>query len=248
MEKRFVIQTEDFAQKRVEALSVAVESLKKEYPEVISATLFRSLSRGDTKEDSDIDAVLYVDVDYISEKERLEGKSGDDVIDLVVKKKELPNVPGLQFQSLDIYLRPDLYDKYNKLIQDRVLSLDPSLGPDHVEHIRSLPMSESGINKLVDYLVKMRGVSVEQGKEALVVNTPTTLLGSMFHLDIGGGIKKYRKILLNKLNDVGPAGELIWFDIIRYVERWEQKVEEYSDLPTQIHYPRKLKDAVKVYG
>jgi hypothetical protein len=272
MEKRFTIQSEAFAQNRVEALREAIKELQLEYPEIISATFFGSLSKGKSTPESDIDAVLYIDADIVAEKERAEGKSGEDVIDVVTDATPLSNGLKTQLLSLNVYLRPDLYKKYNKLTQDKILELDPGLTHEQVEHIRSLPMSEKSLVKLLDNLIDSKNLSLnfdrkileihkgdmnkeELLKTAVVVGgepdklilTPTLLLGSMFHMDVGGGIRKYRKILLDKLSEAGPAGEEIWRDIIKYTERWEQKVE-YTDLPTTVRYPRRLAEAVEVYG
>ncbi len=272
MEKRFSIQQESFAQNRVEALRQAVEELKQEYPEIISTTLYGSLSKGKSTVESDIDAALFIDADVVAEKEREEGKTGDDVISIATVEKPIEGFKTKRI-SQNIYLCSDLYKKYNKLVQDKVLELDPSLIQEQVEHIRSLPMSEKGIITLVDMLVKSLNDKKEFSKKVLeahkgelnkdelmktatslgsepetYLTTPTLLFGTMFYLGIGNEIKKYRKILIDKLLESGEAGESIWADIITYVERREQKLEDYTKVPTEVNYPRTLAEAKMVYA
>lgn len=272
MEKRFSLQRQEvFAENRINALSESVKELQQEYPEIISLTFFGSLSKGQSKIESDIDGALYIDADLVSEREKSEGKKDDDVIDIRQEKETL--VQGLKTQkiSLKIFLRSDLYEKYNKLIQDKVLQKDHTLSSEQVEHLRALPMSEKVLIDLMDKIVKsmrllkdfnqkvldahsgeknmeefLKTAKAIGGEPDTILETPTLLLGTMFHLDVGGGIRKYRKLLINKLLESGEEGEKIWKDIIGYVEKWEQKTT-YKELPTSIHYPRTLSEAKEIY-
>ncbi|MFA5987427.1 MAG: nucleotidyltransferase domain-containing protein [Candidatus Paceibacterota bacterium] len=273
MEKRFQLQNEGFAKDRVEALHQSVYELKREHPEIISLTLFGSLVRGKSRTESDIDGVMYVDTDYILEHEDAESRKLGDVVDINVERGQISSELSTQRLGINLFLRPDLYDKYNQLIQERVLQKDKSLGPEQVSHLRSLPMSEKNLNYLLRWLINSRKANTDFMKKILevytgdlndkeemfraakniggepreFVSTPVLFLGAMFHLDVGGGIRKYRKLLIDKLLEAGEVGEMIWQDIARYLEHWEQKIPS-SDLPTSFYYPRTLKEAKQIYG
>jgi len=66
----------------------------------------------------------------------------------------------------------------------------------------------------------------------------------MFHLDVGGGIRKYRKMYIDKLVQLGPVGEKIWTDTIRSTESMENNLANN----TSKRYPRTLAEAVEMYG
>ena len=66
----------------------------------------------------------------------------------------------------------------------------------------------------------------------------------MFHLDVGGGIRKYRKAFIDELAKLGPEGERLWEETIRSTEMMENNLS----LDESRHYPRTLSEAVEVYA
>ncbi len=259
--KRFNFQEDPFVKERFNAVKDSVEELRQEYPEILSVNLFGSLVKGKTKEESDIDGIIYVDTDKIkSEKEIFTIREVDEK-----ENKEFKTI------SIEMFLVEEFYIQYNKIVQDRILEKIPSLKQEQVNHIRSLPMSEDSLNQILDKLINSKKVAIDYEKKILslhpeirtreefikfsndvekperLISTPRLLLGSMFLLEVGGGIRKYRKQLIERLLSSGDAGEYIWKDIISYVERWEQKVK-YQDLPIEVHYPRSLEEAKSVFG
>lgn len=73
--------------------------------------------------------------------------------------------------------------------------------------------------------------------------TATTNLSAMFHLDLGGGIIKYRQYLIEKLAQMGKIGQQVWTTIIENAEMMEQ----HLSTNTEIHYPRTLAEAYQAY-
>lgn len=69
-------------------------------------------------------------------------------------------------------------------------------------------------------------------------------LFGMFHLDVGGGIRKYRDCFLSKLQGMGPRGERIWHEVAKNLEAFEQALQ----LDIGKRYPRTLEEAIDVYG
>jgi hypothetical protein len=82
------------------------------------------------------------------------------------------------------------------------------------------------------------------------VNPNVSLLfNAMFFLQIGNGIRKYRKILLDKLSTMGPLGEKVWEGIITAQKEFERgggKNDENEE--GKKRYPETLKEAIVVYG
>lgn len=59
-EKRFVLSREEFSEKRFDGFRKVFESLKQAYPEIISAHVFGSMTKGYATPQSDIDIFLFV--------------------------------------------------------------------------------------------------------------------------------------------------------------------------------------------
>ncbi len=66
----------------------------------------------------------------------------------------------------------------------------------------------------------------------------------MFYLDVGGGIRKYRKLFIEKLSKLGIDGEKIWADTIMGTEMMENNLS----LDETKRYPRTLAEAIKLYA
>lgn len=262
--KRFVIQQEQFAQDRITAIRESLGELKKEYPEIISLTLFGSLTKGKSREESDIDATVFIDVDMLAKQ-----NSGEKAYEFITKE-EIHKDVEITMVTINTYLTNNFYQKYNQLFQEKMKEKIPSLKEDHVEHIRSLPMSKSELNELLDMVIDSKKrekeyedrvfaknpkiTSFGEFKEAMagvekpekLIVTPTLPLGSMFFLEVGKGLYAYRKLLIERLIQEGEIGKRIWDDIMNYVERWEQSISS-SEVPTDVHYPRTLEKAREVY-
>ena len=73
-QKRFTLSQEEFAQERIAGIKSAVEELKIEHPEIVSLMLFGSLSKGQSREQSDIDGILFVDAEKVEEMEKIAGE------------------------------------------------------------------------------------------------------------------------------------------------------------------------------
>lgn len=268
--KRFHIQPEVFAHERIKAIREAVEELKIQHPEILSLNLFGSLVKGKTKQESDIDAFVYIDTDLIPQKQ------GETPVYVIAEHQEPLDVNELNIQRIDMgmHLRPDLYDLYGEMFPKKIKEKIPDLTERQLEHIVALPMAKESLNILLDRLIesrkaelafwkeiekinpniKTREAFIKMAKQHAEIKIPKGIveisdrnLANMFLLEVGGGIRKYRKILIDRLLHEGEVGEKIWNEMIMHVETWEQKVG-YKDLPTQVHYPRTLVEAKRAYA
>ncbi len=268
--KRFSLSREEFAMKRIMALKETVKEMKKRYPEIISFGLFGSMSRGQVKETSDIDGYLFVDAEQVQNAEnKLRGKNSQPVVEY--QREESDEEAGVKSIYLYPHFRDEINESYQGSLQDTLHRRIPDFSEEQIKHVRVLPLSNEVIDTLVDDLIRSHEdwgeynerlqTTYPQGaskKEILEskdnLNMPqayfdiSLLLRSIFHLDVGGGLKPYRARLIEKLEKAGPVGKHIWKRIIKNVERWEQKLGFKDKLPTKVRYPRTLTEAKHVYS
>lgn len=111
-------------------------------------------------------------------------------------------------------------DKLRRLIEEKA-----HLQAEQLFDVRAMPVSKYTIDSEIQ-------------------NGTTGNLAIMFHLDIGGGIRKYRDYLLKKLKEMGNEGEQIWSAMIRDIEKWELGRRPGA----KVDYPRTLDRALAIYG
>ncbi len=246
---RFVLSKEQFSRDRILAVKEQVKEMKDKYPEFLSMNLFGSMIKGTAHEKSDIDGVVFVDTDIIAKRI---GLNEDELI----KYNERGH----------LVLSQDIAKEYTLAMRNG-LKEKTGLSDEFVSDIRTSPISEAvidmDINKSLKYYrakdaydsdydnwVKSRpkrGCSIDDliNHEKSQPKRPEytkTDLGQMFNLDVGGGIKKYRSMLIEKLNNLGADGERIWSDLVETAELYE------NGLGSTQRYPRTLEDARKLYS
>jgi hypothetical protein len=261
-EKRFTLSRAEFAQERLNAVREYVYKLKKDHPEVLSFCMFGSMTKGRAREASDIDGELFIDPEKVSLK-----VYGPET-ECHFSKDLYGNITGeIAYEGL----RGDIAAEYIIPMRES-LKAELSLTDEQLKHIRILPISFEIINRHLENLKQSfdRQTRYEQqlaeweasnpeGKipdiDALIAYwkrkpklpgtpMPSSNLRAMFHLEIGGGIREYRKYLIEKLEGMGHVGEEMWRRIIESTEEMEQ----YMRTGTAQRYPRTLKDAKRVYG
>lgn len=148
------------------------------------------------------------------------------------------------------------------MIRDQ-LKKQIGLNDEQVQHVRIRPISESIIDNRLQELsswaeAKERHEQTiapfESGERSWAeaprdLQYPYTVhpsenLCGMFRLDVGGGIRRYRTLLLDKLASMGTRGERIWQEVVRGAETMEQGLH----WDTKLAYPRTLAEARKVYA
>ncbi len=250
-EKRFVLSPEEFSRERLQAVKDEIAEMQAKYPEVLSLCMFGSMVKGTAHEGSDIDAYLYIDSELAAQREG------------IPEEEILEHYPD----DNQTYLTKEVAKKYILEFREG-LKEKAGLEDEAVEHVRSRPISEKviydEIESLLDYYKRKEEFEANTEKwfdseppkgsdiEALVAyqkakpERPEHMspsLGSMFHLDAGGGIRKYRKVFVQKLSQMGAEGERIWTDTIMGTEMLENNLS----LDDTKRYPRLLKDAMKAY-
>lgn len=261
-DKRFVVSHEEFSKQRLEAVHEEVDEMKSKYPEVLSLCMFGSMVKGTAHEGSDIDGYLFIDSEIVAQKQ---GISEEDVIE----KSTIRNASSLKDQFAKQYTtefrrgiqeRTGLEEKDVKDIKSRPISekiidreiqvaLEYEIAKEKYESekkglqakdlawMRSRPPRGSSVDVLLEY---------EKNRPKYPKLPDHVMVGvdDMFHLDVGGGIRKYRKMFIDKLVALGPIGDKVWENTIIGTEMLENNL---SRAPSK-RYPRNLAEAVEVYG
>lgn len=262
--KRYSLSKESFAKDRIIGVRNALEKIFEEKPEIVGATLFGSLVKGDVREESDIDMHVFINADEVSNSHANEE-------DLIIEKKFDFNsrrgeeIKAGTFRWKD--LRRDIADEYAGYVRLKLKEEMPSLDDDQLNHIIPTVITEDILGEYLEDIlhsykeypegalskkVLIGSPTIKEG-EAAKADTensrvePNQMLYSMFFLAVGNGLKPYRKYIIDKLVMEGEAGESVWKDLIRSTEGWEQKISFYEGQSDK-KYPRTLEEATRVYG
>lgn len=259
--KRFELSREQFARDRVQAIRDTIDFVKKERPEIVSFALFGSLVKGNTRPESDIDMYVFIDADSVQEKHPDEQVVVDKKWNFNLDRGEGPRAVTFRWKDFTIPTREGYYEYVVGELTSRV-----PLTHEQVKHIHPVPVSEeiidemlddisdsyteypSGIESSIVYLARqLHEGDAAKEKTANSRIEPNQLLYSMFFLDAGGGLRKYRRHLIERLSSLGGVGEKIWKDLIRSTEAWEQKLGLLEKTSGK-RYPRSLVEARLLYG
>lgn len=256
--KRFVLSKEDFSNERLTAVKEEVEEIKEKYPEVLSLCMFGSMVKGTAHEGSDVDAYLYIDSAKAAERK---GVTEEEILetherlDEVYLTKEVAKLYILEFRN-GLKEKADLEDKDVEHIRSRPIS--EKIINDEIKALTDYYTEKEKIDTFYERLAEWEkkkpevGVSIDellayQKSRPEMPRSPSLVmpdLGPMFHLEVGGGIRKYRKMFLDKLVELGPVGEKIWAKTIESTEIMENNLSTDESK----RYPRTLADAVRVYS
>lgn len=242
-DKRFSLNKEDFARKRMAIIQKKVKEMKEGHPEVLSLCLFGSMVKGKARPESDIDGFLFVETeeaDDFAQPTNLKNSEEERLAKSIEKNYQDELRSGLtgllhltEEQTQDLHVMP-----INKQLVDK--GLTKILKAFESEKDYKKAHDEWKKNKPLDYVDEY----YKQEPERPHLPLPEQRLSAMFHLDVGGGIKKYRDYLLKRLDEMGEDGEKAWQEIIRYTEMMEQDLS----FGTGKKYPGTLKEALKIYG
>lgn len=236
-EKRFVLSTDPIIVERVKELKRTIKEMKGVHPEILSLCMFGSMTKGTANKESDIDGHLFIDLEALPAEER---SSVKNVIatKLDPKASDRISVTSLSKEKSQMYL-DELKTKMSANLElnernlegFRVRPISEGIIDEHLENLAHLISEEESYP---DNLKSWQSEEPKKGEgeswesfvgrgSAHLKNKPSQPmpamasinLYAMFHLDVGGGIKKYRKMLIEKLEKRGEAGEKLWNRIIQ---------------------------------
>ena len=210
----------------------AVRETKKEYPAVAGFTLFGSRTKGMERENSDVDVILFRDVDHMT---KLAAKKWTD-------------------------MNPELFFKVRlkKLLTD-------SLGLEEAEtiiqgtRVYSTGLMRSGIENGLTRIARLNNGELKNDIERIqarnewdnFIQAPTGVVSGLFYMEVGTGLKPWRKLVIDTLQQFGPTGEKLWQEIMQDVKHSHEDhrpMFNKSNRPVQHGvFPMSLREARKTY-
>jgi|TARA_B100001971_G_C18202464_1_gene545487 predicted nucleotidyltransferase len=255
-EKRFTLPKEEFAKERIKAVKESISELKEGNPLILSFCMYGSMVKGTTKPESDIDGFLFVDTGLSVEERQQHDEN-------LTEDKESKS-------KIETFFIEKINDQYTEKLHETLKS-QANLTEEQVAHAKIRPINEEIIDKHIDFIAdglqnereyKKQYDEWDKNLDSSTTDfnkldeylkarpeypepvSPSTTLAGMFHFEIGGGIRKYRDMLISKLESMEQDGEKIWQEIIKSTEMFEQNLSS----GTEKRYPRTLDEAKKVYG
>jgi|GEM_PF-3947604 len=228
--KRFEISEDQFSRERIRALTEVYKELKETFPS-IGFSLYGSLTKGKVlnehaKEVSDIDFAVYLDKDeLLGNREWLVKALENTAIPRAVVIRE-----NLDLATAEALLRFCIEYKLSQK-----LNLD-SMGQLMDTRVYALSKTEDEF----DELYQKHGLA-ESGQPG-----GSRALSKMFRLDVGGGMKSWRRFVFDQLAHHDAADrERIWSEIDATIREHERK----SDVPAKIEkqFPKSFEEAKQYY-
>lgn len=266
--KRFVLSPREIFQKRLDAFQTSVKEMQSESSEILSATLYGSMVKGTAhrrtdfgqEKESDIDGFLFVDAEEVAAKEGVAPKEVLDPINPEKFRNLRPDIERRYTEDLNKRLQSKLEPSERVLLHLDTLPLSEDIIDREIErdvkdimherqsHIDTAALEREGAKKINEGASSQELLAHVKNMIKAIKNVPKpryVFLYKMFHLAVGkgDGLRRYRKMYLDKLAALGEIGEVVWAVNIRETERFEN-----NGLDPTKRYPRTLAEAIKVYG
>jgi predicted nucleotidyltransferase len=235
LEKRFMPAENSEARARLDQFRNSVKEYQKKHVEVLGATVYGSMIKGSqAKKTSDIDAFVYIDGDKIPEQEKSKDK---DVIESEYRLNFLNSLNDPEGEKTKYY--EDL----------RFQILNEELLDKNIDYLVEYESKDKEYQKILEQNYKYD--MADEEKDKLLSQRPNAFpkdffaVAGMFHARVGTGIEKYRKLFLEKINDLSDKkmAEKIWNDIFFSLKTYEQRAD--SNKITRI--PESLAEATRTY-
>lgn len=251
--KRFELSEDPIIREKVTIYREGFRKLQATHPEVIGATLFGSSVKGRAVGESDVDSAIFVDAQRAAERNN-SFSTHTDIREESDGTKEIQTL----FNPVAGYY---YFTELNKHVNSR----SQNNGGIIVEHATVFPMSPEILKLHLDIYIQStqdffsyhcavindRVNQSRNGKQATPSTESTQLepsfflpssdITSLFHLQIGHGLDKYRQEVIERLED-NPYGEYAWRNIcdsVEIFEGWSQRSGK--------RFPRRLAQARKTY-
>ncbi len=232
-ERRFLPATESSAKARLDHFRNGIKSFQKEHPEVLGATVYGSMIKGEqAKESSDVDAFLYIDKETLPIENN---NKNDEVIESEYRENFLKSLNVTAEESSRYY-----GDLRSKLLDNQVLDNDINT---RIEYDNKMKAYKKKMEEKYTY------ETPEEEKNKLLSQEPRFTsdfaISGMFHARVGSGIEKYRRLFLEKVRAL-PDNEMtekIWKDVYFDLKTYEQR----ADPNKKIDIPETFNEALRVY-
>lgn len=244
--KRFEISKDSFSKERVTAVHEAYKQLKQEVPFFAGITVFGSLSKGkaltkQTADKSDVDFVVFLDRDEYEKTIEKFARITSGFVPmqrLYSSDKEKVRQDGLQNGAMEY-----VFYRARDIIKANIVNLAQGAKKKFAGNLASFISLEG--NESIFNLVDLHDWFVEQtgydGEENLWD------YAAPFFLDVGGGLKKYRRAFIKRLSEEPTdRAEYLWSIVVKAMKYWERKEEVPEEISRS--YPTTFEDAKKYYG
>lgn len=250
--KRFDVSKDPFSRERIAAVHAAYKTLKEEVPFFAGITVWGSLSKGKaldekTADATDIDFVIFIDRDDYRR-----------TIEDFAKREDFK--PRKKLSGID--QDPDFLERVRQGALEG--------GAEDYLLRRTVELINANVNKPVKLSTKvhageMEFISVDsekydslfsqvsghdEAKEITKGLGPEDELwlayASPFFLDVGGGLKKYRRAFIEQLmNEPPERAEYLWGIVVNAMRHWERK----DVIPDRIKrsFPATFEEAKRYY-
>lgn len=257
LNKRFEISKDQTSRERIAATKETYQNLKKAIPEVnVSFSLFGSLSKGkelepETAAKADVDLYCFFDSeDVMSRHDELYQKY-PDFREYYKHSRSRHKSPLLarktRFMSNEEFINASDYlyiDAAQGMISRRLYTeFENRLGRETRPHLLVQSISYNGLDSILNRV--KRWVRLKNNPDEY--SRLKEQVANCFHLDVGGGLRKYRRDFLLKLKTMDPKfAEEYWKEVdycVRGVERGH-----YIPQSAEHQFPQTLDEALKYYG
>lgn len=219
--KRFEISKDAYSQERLQAIKEVFQEIKNSTPFGVAFSMYGSLSKGKKLDESnyfDADIDLSIYVDEESVESNFDEFFKDSsIVDIEQKKDMVRNL-----------IKSKVQEKLHLLKSNGELS----------NNIWMYDISEDTVSDLINSVTE--DSNFENSFELRKICR-------MFHLDVGGRMKKYRKYFFEHLlNQPAETREDLWQKVISTL----MEKERYNQIPSQIEsqYPKTFLAAYKYYA
>lgn len=255
--KRFDVSHDSISRDRLRGIATIAKELRIEYPFVVGATLFGSLSKGkvltpEIADESDIDLVFFIDPDEIKKySEQFASKRDPRIWSRVTDLSKILSAifdrgeDERDLENVGLYLEKVVNNKLNQRFEAWG-SLD--------EGIVFNAISFSGEYSIHQNFKKvMWGCDLISFLEQDLPHLSAGDLGQYSRvvmpwlLDLGGGLAKYRKAYFTEMLGEDPSERDLEWRVINYLIEY---YERGGIIPEKIKrsYPKTFTEALKYYG
>ncbi len=241
--KRFEISADAISRERLKTLHGAYQDWKQKLPEVgIGFTLYGSLSKGkvldaESAKHSDVDVRLFIDQQDI---ERSLATLPEEIMqhyyDIATAEAKVQMNPETAWRAVADLMRRDITQRFAELATPTDCS------------VSAQPIAMHGDHSIAQHMEHYLYPAIDQDPSDPSNFADGYTIASYWHLDVGGGMRPYRKAFLEELkrHETPEEQERIWSTIHDAII----SVERAANIPEQIakQFPATFADACQYYG
>jgi len=201
-EKRFQMPEDEELRERLKGVQHTVKDFQREYPEVLSFSMYGSMVKDTATLESDVDGTLFIDVTPTGDEEgdasALERVESGEYLNTF--KTDLQDRLGLSAEQVgkDVKLETISEEDVSTAAEKFVLSNEL-----YKEERKFWESTKRDTGRTEDGMFGEMPVYEYEGEEPSAPDLSNNIK-AMFNMDVGGGIHKYRQQFVNSLEHLEP--------------------------------------------